>query len=78
MSGLAEGMAEGMDCENGIRCNESVLLQQKVSQKKSLHSRILSWKWKEFIIIAIQLVAFTACNMAYSLMIPFFPGEVKS
>ena len=54
----------------------SVLQQQKVAQKKSLRSRILSWKWKECIIIAFQLVAYMACNMAYSLMIPFFPGEV--
>ena len=48
----------------------------EAAEEKDKH-RLLRWKWKEAVILACNLVAYTACNMTMSLMGPFFPGEVN-
>lgn len=40
-------------------------------------SRMFRWKWMEGAVLVCQLVAYIACNMGYSLIGPFFPGEAS-
>jgi len=67
-------MITGGSTESELQRNGgSEAVQQKA--KKAKH-RLLRWKWKEGVILACQLLAYTACNVAMSLMGPFFPGVV--
>ena len=46
--------------------------KEQPAESRGFLSRLLKWKWREAAILACQLVAYMGCNMAYSLMGPFF------
>ena len=52
-------------------------MEMSESKRAQNVSKIKKWKWKESGIMTFQLIAYGACNMAFSLIIPFFPGEVS-
>ena len=70
---LQQGESEEEAESNGL---QSVKLEEEAEYTSYL-SKLLKWKWREAAILACQLVAYMGCNMAYSLMSPFFPEVVS-
>ena len=56
---------------------EELFLQGRVARDDQRETLLQRVKWKEGAILLCHLITFMACNMSYSLMAPFFPGEVK-
>lgn len=70
--------SESSEDEGGLLLqNKDDAEPDEEKEDTSCLSRMFKWKWMEGTILVCQLVAYIACNMAYSLIGPFFPGEAS-
>ena len=71
------GESTASESEEELFLQETARKLAKSEQRASFYRLLQRIKWKEGAILLCHFITFTACNMSYSLMAPFFPGEVK-
>jgi hypothetical protein len=73
----------GCTRSGGAERKEMLLQNGAVSEKKEKNGKqytncLSRWKWREGAILVCLVIAYMACNVAYSMIVPFFPGEARN
>ncbi len=73
--GLVNGATENIQYRNPRETDP--LLKPEAAVKTSRFSRPSSWNWKNLVVSVCLWVTYLICSIAYSIIAPFFPDEVR-